>query len=125
MRKKMTAIDRAQALGYLKAGHSQSQVDRMVGRARQTISDLAKKARELGEKEALVNKKGRGRKSLATPADIRKALKIIEDDGFRTAKVVKAKMGAQGEKFSVRRVRELLQRAGYGAKQVAKKPMLT
>ena len=70
MRKKMTAIDRAQALGYLKAGHSQSQVDRMVGNARQTISDLAKKVRELGDK------KGRGRKILATPADIRKALKI-------------------------------------------------
>ena len=34
-------------------------------------------------------------------------------------------MGAQGEKFSVRRVRELLQRAGRGAKHAACKPWLT
>ena len=45
----MTKIARAKALGYLAAGWSISGVAREMNRSKSSISELAKKARKVGE----------------------------------------------------------------------------
>ena len=47
MVRQMTAIGRARALGYLKAGWTITQVAKGLGRHKSAISRLAKKAREM------------------------------------------------------------------------------
>ena len=89
-------------------------VAKMMGVSTCAISKLAKQASEMGETEAPSTQKERGRKCLASPLAVRRAIKIMNDKPFLSAKGVKALMGPQGAKFSVRRIRELLRELDMG-----------
>ena len=123
--KQMTPVERAKALGLLSAGFTQREVALECNRSRAAISKLAKKAREVGFEKALKVLPGRGRKTLATLGDIRKMIRLVQQRPFLSSKEVKRLMGPRGEKFSVRRVQELLNKAGYKSRHAARKPMLT
>ena len=112
-------------MGYLKAGWTISQVAKELGRDKSAISRLAKKAREMGEEKAMVRSPGCGRKNLASLGDIRKILRMVQKRPFITAKSIKRLLGEDGDKFSVRRIREILQNAGYKSRHAARKPLLT
>ena len=58
MVKQMTKIARAGAQGYLQVGWNIPLVAEKVGRHKSVISRLAEKAREMGEKRAMVRKPG-------------------------------------------------------------------
>ena len=125
MVKQMTKIARARALGYLAAGWSISGVAREMNRSKSSISELAKKARKVGEERALIRSPGSGRTNLASLGEVRRIIRIVQKRPFISFKGIKSLLGEAGERFSVRRIREILQKSGYQARHAARKPLLT
>ena len=62
---------------------------------------------------------------VASLFDIKKILRLLHKRPFIIAKSTKRLLGEEGEKFSVRRIREVLQKAGYKSMHAARKPLLT
>ena len=126
MVRKMTMVERAQVLGLLKAGMTHREVALETGRALSSISQLRKKARELGDQEALKTiQEGRGRPKLATPEDVRRITAMLDRNPWLSGKAVKRKLGLDGVKFSVRRIQETLFKNGLKSRHAARKPLLT
>ena len=121
----MTPIERGKALALLSVGLSIGEVARRMGRAKSSIFKLKEKKNRGDSVRACQASPGGGRRNLASLGDVKRIIRMVKASPFITAKKIKDQMGEAGVRFSPRRIREILQRAGYSTKHAAKKPLLT
>ena len=67
----------------------------------------------------MVRSHGGGRRNLATLPDIKKTIRLVQKRPCITAKCFKRILGEEGEKFTLRRIQEILQKAGYKSRHAA------
>ena len=91
----MTKITHARALGYLAAELSISGVAREMNRLKSSISELAKKARKVGEERALIWSPGSVRTNLASLAEVRRIIRIVQERPFISSKGIKRLLGGR------------------------------
>ena len=122
----LSEFERIKAIGMLQAGVKAVVVARSMGVHKSTITRLKVKLASLGERRAVKNQpRGGGRPPKIMLGDVKLLLKLCRKFPRDSCTTLKMKARGKLDHLSVRRLQEMLLKAGFPSRRAAKKPLLT
>ena len=120
---KLSQFQRAAIIGELQRGKMKAAIARDMGVTKSCVTKIARKVARLGPERSLKNSPGAGRPPKSSLQDVKRIIREIKKEPFLTAVKIKKRLAL--DHLSVRRIQEILQKAGYPARKAARKPLLT
>ena len=119
----LSKFKRAAIIGMLQMGKKKATIAKEMGVTKSCLTKIAKKVEKLGAERSLKNSPGAGRPPKSSLQDVKLIVRAIKKEPFLTAVKIKRRLSL--DHLSVRRIQEILVKAGYPARKAARKPLLT